>query len=129
MAKFRVVVELDSYDRISAMAAVNGCFALASSGGVPPMGIKVMKSTQIRGPKHKKGWRASHDARFVKPSSEFGGQRKYPWLADAACESDDIGPIFKRRKDALRSIRVMMSLGNRHGWSQRRRDYSITKVV
>jgi len=129
MAKFRVVVELDSYDRISAMAAVNGCFAIASSGGAPPMGIKVvMKATQIRGPKHMKGWRASHDARFVTPESEFGGSCRTPWLCEQGATYDDIGPICETRKIALRTIQTHMRLGNRHGWSEKRRDYSIHKV-
>jgi len=127
MGKYRVLVELDSYDRMSAKNAVVAALSMGTHG-IVPMGIELKKVTKVSVPKHKKGWRASHDARFVKPSSEFGGSCKTTWLANAACKSDSIGPIFKRRKDAQEMIRVHMRLGRMHGWSDRRRDYSITKV-
>jgi hypothetical protein len=117
MPKFRAIVEIDAVDAESLKLIMRRA-----------LGFWDFKISKVRGPKHMKGWRATHDARFVKPDSEFGGSCKHPYLSDAACISDSIGPVFKRRADAEWQIRSMMRYGPNHGWSPKRSDYSIHKV-
>jgi hypothetical protein len=127
MPKFRLTYVVDAPHPNTAIWTVETNLSLDKHQA--PRGVFTgFKISKVRGPKHMKGWRATHDARFVKPTSEFGGSSTHPYLSDAACISDSISPVFKRRVDAEWQIRSTMRLGPNHGWSSKRSDYSIHKV-
>jgi hypothetical protein len=121
MAKFRYTIEFDANSKADALNRIAMSSFVSS--------ISASKLGQIHGPKYKGGWRATHDARFVKPGNEFGGFYKSPYLEGSDCTYDAIGPVFRTRKEAEKRIRIHMQIGPTHGWSPKRKDYTIHKVL